>query len=93
LIAGEALWGTYHFAGDGVTTWHGFAERIIAAQALLTGRKPIVKAITTAEYPQAARRPQNAALECSLFTRTFGFSPKPWGADADAVTADVVNVA
>ena len=49
--------GHYHFAGAGVTTWHGFARRIVAAQAPLTGRTPRVTPITTAEFPRPARRP------------------------------------
>ena len=40
LMAGDNVWGTYHYAGSGVTTWHGFASRIVAAQAPLTGRAP-----------------------------------------------------
>src|SRR6185503_18667613 len=36
LAARDTVWGTYHFAGTGVTTWHGFASRIVSAQAALT---------------------------------------------------------
>ena len=25
---GDIAWGTYHYCGKGVTTWHGFAEAI-----------------------------------------------------------------
>lgn len=91
LIAGDALWGTYHFAGAGVTTWYGFAQRIIAAQAPLTGRRPTVHPIGTADYPTAARRPANAALDSSLFSRTFDVAPRPWGEETDAVTCEVVK--
>ena len=45
---------------SGVTTWHGFASRIVAAQAPLTGRTPRVTAITTADFPTPARRPANS---------------------------------
>ena len=91
LIAGKAVWGTYHFAGTGVTTWHGFAERIVAAQAPLTGRRPPVRAVTTAEFPRPARRPANSALDCSRFARVFGFSAGAWEREADAVTRAVVQ--
>src|SRR5271166_1777027 len=37
LAVDEEIWGTYHFSGSGVTTWHGFASAIVAAQAPLTG--------------------------------------------------------
>jgi dTDP-4-dehydrorhamnose reductase len=74
LAAGVGdCWGTYHFTGSGVTTWHGFASAIVAAQAPLTGRKPRVTAITTAEFPTPALRPANSELDCSLFEQTFGF--------------------
>src|SRR5438132_721743 len=73
LIARDEVWGTYHFAGSGVTTFHGFASRIVAAQAPITGAKPRVTAITSAEFPTPARRPANSELDCGLFARTFGF--------------------
>ena len=87
LIAGDEVWGTYHYAGSGVTTWHGFASRIVAAQAPITGAKPRVIAITSAEFPTPARRPANSELDCSLFARTFGFGGRPWTAETDAITA------
>jgi dTDP-4-dehydrorhamnose reductase len=78
LEAGRTPSGTYHFAGDGATTWHGFAEAIVAEQAKATGRAPPVEAITTAEYPTAARRPANSELDSGLFTATFGYRAQPW---------------
>lgn len=80
------IWGTYHFTGSGVTTWHGFASRIVAAQAPLTGRAPPVTAITTAEFPTPARRPANSELDCSRFERVFRLRGQPWGEEADAIT-------
>jgi dTDP-4-dehydrorhamnose reductase len=78
LEAERAPYGTFHFAGDGATTWHDFAEAIVAEQAKATGRAPPVEAITTADYPTAARRPLNSALDSGLFTATFGYRARPW---------------
>ena len=74
---GDARWGTYHFAGTGATTWHGFASAIVEA-ATHTGRRPQVDAITTADYPTPARRPRNSELASDLFERTFGVRAAPW---------------
>jgi dTDP-4-dehydrorhamnose reductase len=71
-------WGTYHFVGRGVTTWHGFAAEIVDAQAGITGRRPKVVAITTAEYPRPARRPANSALDSSRFHQAFGVRAADW---------------
>lgn len=79
-------WGTYHFSGTGVTSWHGFAEWIVAAQARHTNRKPKVVPITTADYPTRATRPANSALDCSLFQRAFGITPEAWTIDSERVT-------
>jgi dTDP-4-dehydrorhamnose reductase len=76
--AGRAVWGVYHFAGSGATSWHGFAERIVAAQAKTTGRNPTVEAIATADYPTPARRPANSELESSRFAETFGYRAQTW---------------
>jgi dTDP-4-dehydrorhamnose reductase len=90
LVMGEGVWGTYHFTGSGVTTWHGFASCIIAAQAPLTGRNPKVTAIATAEYLTRARRPSNSELNCSRFEETFGFRGRPWAEEVVEITQDVV---
>jgi dTDP-4-dehydrorhamnose reductase len=78
LAAGEPLWGTYHFAGSGATTWHGFAVEIVVAQAKFTNRHPNVIPISTAEYPTAAKRPVNSVLDSSRFAATFGFHAADW---------------
>jgi dTDP-4-dehydrorhamnose reductase len=78
IAAGGQVWGTYHFAGSGATSWHGFAERIVAAQAKTTGRNPLVEAIPTADYPTRARRPANSELDSSLFATTFGYRAQAW---------------
>jgi len=60
-------YGTYHAVGGAVTSWHGFAEAIVAAarsRGRLT-RAPVVTAISTAEYPTPARRPRNSTLQPS----------------------------
>jgi len=86
LAAGDPVWGTYHFAGDGETSWHGFAERVVARLAQAGGRRPAVIPIATADYPTRARRPANSVLDCSRFERVFGFKGRPWADEVDAVT-------
>jgi dTDP-4-dehydrorhamnose reductase len=88
---GDAVWGTYHFAGTGATTWHGFAKRIVAAQAPLTGRRPHLTAISTEEYPTPARRPSNSTLDCSRFLRIFGFRARTWEDEVDEITVAVIE--
>lgn len=85
LASDSSLYGTYHFAGAGATSWHGFANRIIDAQAPITGRRPNVVAIASADYPTPARRPLNSVLDCSHFERSFGFSAHPWSEETDAI--------
>lgn len=70
--------GTFHFAGSGRTSWHGFAEEIVRRQALFTGRTPKVTAISSAEYPSAAKRPANCELDSSKFATTFGYRARSW---------------
>jgi len=75
---GDARWGTYHFAGDGATTWHGFAAEIVRLAGPHLGRTPQVVPITTADYPTPAQRPANSELASDLFHRTFGLRAAPW---------------
>jgi dTDP-4-dehydrorhamnose reductase len=91
LAASEPVWGTYHYAGSGIATWHEFAGRIVAAQAPLTGRRPRVTAITTADYPTPARRPANSAFACDRFAGVFGFRGRPWAKEAEEITVAVAG--
>jgi dTDP-4-dehydrorhamnose reductase len=70
--------GIYHLAADGETTWHGFAAAIFAGWARRGHRVPALEPITTAQYPTAARRPQNSRLDCSKSARVFGLRLPPW---------------
>jgi dTDP-4-dehydrorhamnose reductase len=85
LLAPDAPWGTYHLAGTGTTSWHGFAERIVELQAQYTKRKPVVLPISTSEFPTKTSRPMNSALDCSRFTETFGITAAPWDQECKRV--------
>jgi dTDP-4-dehydrorhamnose reductase len=91
LGANENVWGTYHYAGNGATTWHGFATRIVTAQAPITGRAPRVTAILTKDFRTPARRPANSVLDCSRFARVFGFHGRPWTEEAGRVARALVG--
>jgi len=78
LAVGDNHWGTYHFAGGGTVSWHGFAEAIFELAAPWRGMPPKVEAITTAEYPTPACRPANSVLDCRRVAEVFGVTPRPW---------------
>jgi dTDP-4-dehydrorhamnose reductase len=75
----QVPWGTYHYCGEGVTSWYGFAEAIFAVAAAYVALKVRrVEPITTADYPTPAKRPANSVLDCSLVKKSFGIVPKSW---------------
>jgi dTDP-4-dehydrorhamnose reductase len=86
----RTLAGTYHFTAAGVTTWYGFATRIVESAAPITGRNPRVIPIATADYPTAAKRPANSLLDCRRFIEKFGFLPRHWTVGVDDTTRILV---
>lgn len=78
----ESLWGTYHYSGAPHVSWAEFAREIFqqAKQLGIISSAPIVKAISTEQYPTPATRPQNSRLECSKITKVFGIEPDNWRA-------------
>lgn len=75
--------GIYHLAGQGETTWHGFAEAIFAGLARRGHAVPRLQGITTDEYPTPAYRPQNSCLDSSKTGRVFGVRLAPWQASLE----------
>jgi dTDP-4-dehydrorhamnose reductase len=72
-------WGTYHYCGRGIVSWHKFAQTIVD----LCRHKGKVKTkrvdpIKTADYPTRVKRPPYSALDCGLINKRFGITPKPW---------------
>ncbi len=73
------LWGTYHFAGRGPTTWFEFARTIFELRETHFGlRAPMVRPVPTAQYPTEARRPANSVLDCTKIERKCGVQLKHW---------------
>jgi len=72
-------WGTYHYCGKGVCSWHEFAEKIFSlAEPYHLFKRPVVQAISTDQYPTPAKRPRYSALDCSRIHQNFGISARPW---------------
>ncbi len=68
-----ALSGIYHCCAAGHTSWFGFAQAIFAHPKVT--RRPALKAITTADYPTPAVRPQNSVMDLHKFEAAFGPLP------------------
>ncbi len=76
--SGDEGWGTFHFAGAGVTSWHGFAVAVMELCRSAGGAAPRVVPITTAEFPRPARRPASSVLDCARIGAVHGIVPRPW---------------
>jgi dTDP-4-dehydrorhamnose reductase len=69
----QDLWGErsglYHLTAQGQTTWHGFAQTIVAHTSVV--KKPLVTPIATHDYPLPARRPANSVMSSEKLIRAF----------------------
>lgn len=75
---GRGVYGTFHIAGSGETSWHGFAQEIFA-QAHSYGRKvPNLIAIPTSAFSTAAIRPANSRLACERIAEAYGVRLPHW---------------
>ncbi|OQX23809.1 MAG: dTDP-4-dehydrorhamnose reductase [Desulfobacteraceae bacterium IS3] len=88
-VSDNICWGICHYCGEGVTTWHGFTEAIldVAKQHGMAIKTLRVEAISTAEYPTAAKRPAFSALDCGRIRSSFGVTTKPWRESLEKVIA------
>ena len=76
----EAPRGTFHFCGEGVTTWYEFAVAILdEARRREPSRIARVSPVPSSSYPTVAVRPMYSALDCGKIVASFGIAPPPWG--------------
>lgn len=79
--------GVYHFTNTGYTSWHGFSCEIVQEYnrvselhqwAKLKANLEDIIAITTAEYPTPAARPQNSRLDNTKLKSVFKLELPSW---------------
>ena len=68
----DELWGTFHFSGYPFVSWADFALEVFeqATHRGLISGAPVVKPISSKDYPTPAKRPANSRLDCSKLKRT-----------------------
>lgn len=74
--------GLYHLVASGVTTWHEYAQSVVAA-AHAAGKQlklqpAAIQPIGTEQYPLPAPRPANSRLATDKLNRTFGLHLPAW---------------
>ncbi len=90
FVLPPALAGTYHVAARGATTWHGFAEAIVALDPRRAAQRcRAVVPIATADFPTPARRPAYSVLDPSRLERAFALRMPEWRAQLELVMAEL----
>lgn len=96
-MAMEKYWpsGIYHLTPHGETTWHGIAQTVIQIAkdmgVPLAIEENALHAITTAEYPTAAKRPANSLLDTSKLEKRLNFDLPNWKVDFSAVAEEIIK--
>lgn len=69
----DVSWGTYHYCGTTVTTWHGFASMLFEqASGVKKLKVKSVVPVPSSAFPTPARRPMYSVLDCSKLCSAFG---------------------
>jgi dTDP-4-dehydrorhamnose reductase len=89
----HAFAGTYHVAAGGVTTWHAYAEHVLARArahgALLKAQQ--LRPIAASAFAAAAPRPANSRLDCSKFEGRFGLALPDWRHHVDRMLVELLQ--
>ena len=85
--------GTFHLAAAGETSWHGYAEHVLAhaKRAGRTLKANEVRPIRTADFPTLARRPANSRLDTRRFREAFGLHLPPWQAGVERMLDEILG--
>ena len=96
-IARPELFGTYHLAARGETTWHGYARFALdaARQAGLPVRPTdaAIEPVATGTFPTVARRPLNSRLDVGRFEQQFDVQLPDWRVGVARAVAEISRAA
>jgi dTDP-4-dehydrorhamnose reductase len=91
----SALQGLYHLVASGETTWHGYAKHVLAragaAGLKLSAEQDRIFAVSTSDFPTAAKRPLNSRLDISLLESQFGLSLPNWQIGVDRMLTEFLG--
>lgn len=74
MNAGKTIYGVYHFANLGETTWYDFAVKIKS----LTESTCVLNAIETKDFPTPAKRPVYSVLDTSKIEQDIEIDNRHW---------------
>ena len=93
-LSKPGLSGLYHLVADGETTWHGYANHVIAqARARrpdLAWKVTEIAAVPTSAFPTPARRPLNSRLDTHKLQQAFGLTLPHWQQGVDRLLAEIL---
>jgi dTDP-4-dehydrorhamnose reductase len=79
--------GLYHLSATGMTSWHGFATKIVDFSRQISPDRALsvnqILPIPAVEYPTPAARPANSQLDSSKLWQTFGVQLNNWEHDLE----------
>jgi dTDP-4-dehydrorhamnose reductase len=94
LQASTPLTGIYHLAAAGETSWHDYAQYVLAkAKQIKPSLNYAVKdlvAVPTSDFPTPAARPLNSRLNCSRLEQALQLKLPPWQAGVDALLTKIL---
>ena len=86
--------GLYHLSASGETSWHGYAQHVIAhARAhrpQLSLKVKEVKAVPSSAFQSAARRPHNSRLDCARIQSAFDLRVPAWQQGVDRMLTEIL---
>jgi dTDP-4-dehydrorhamnose reductase len=85
-FASDGPWGTYHVTAAGSTTWHGFAEALLAGDPHRAAHRcRRVEPVSSEAFGTRARRPPQSVLDSRRFARVFGVRLPHWSSQLQMV--------
>lgn len=84
--------GTYHLTASGETSWHGYAQHVLAMarSAGVEHKARVVKAVPSSAFVTAATRPLNSRLNTQKFQSTFGLHLPSWDLGVNRMLTEIL---
>lgn len=91
LQHGKLSWGTYHFSNAPTCSWYEFAREIFtqAQQLGLLTKVPQLTAISSEQFPTAAKRPAWSVLDCKKIEGLLGKPVPAWRDELELVLREL----